>query len=152
MKTIITFSLFALISISATAQIRWVDISKDSIGTITASYTKEINAEIQDSTYFIHLSFQNIAAGKKPDIKSVYIKNKDEFDELVKDLNLAIQEAGTNAPINWSRDNYRLYKNDFNNELCFAEKPEKGNGYTHLNKTNAQKLFDWLGTIKFGKG
>lgn len=152
MKKIITSLLLALAGISATAQIQSVDIKKATIGSINATYGKEINAEAHDTAYFILLGFQNASAGKKPDVKSVYLKNKDAYDELLKDLQSAIQEAGTNAPIDWSRDNYRLYKNDFNNELCFAEKPEKGNGYTKLDKANAQTLIDWLGSILFGKG
>jgi hypothetical protein len=129
-----------------------IDIYKATMGSIDATYGKNINRETHDTTYYILLGFQNANSANRTDIQSVYLKSKDEFDELLKDLNSAIQEIGAKTPMDFGRDNYRLYINDFTNELCFAKKPEKGNGYTKLNTINARKLIDWMGTFQFGKG
>jgi len=145
--------LLLLFSTCIYAQKKRVNLSKSTIGTISAEYTKSIDLEKNDTLYYVYCGFQNKKYSSISDIKSIFITKDEDLKSLIKDLKTAVNEMGVDkVNINWTRENYELVLYDFSNELYILEKPKKGSGYTTLSKKQVEEFIFWLEKIDFGKG
>lgn len=151
MKKLLLLLFISTLIVGIDAQSKKLDLSSIKIGSIEGKYTKVVDIEKNDTSYYLYLGFQNEKYKAIVDIKSLFFTNQDDLIEFIKDLKLAMSEMENKVSMNWDRKLYRLDLYDFTNYLYISESSSKSNGYTSLNKKNLNKLILWLETIQFGK-
>lgn len=154
MKKIILTSLLCLIlSNTINAQIKTIKLKTlvdDGTTTINymGNYSKIINIDKKDTSYFLSIVFQNMEYEHISDIKHINFNLKTDslyVTELINVLKSAVDIMDGKETISWNKKKYSVRVYDFNNILYLYE--AEGNGYTTLSKGSVYKLMNWLESI-----
>jgi hypothetical protein len=135
------------------AQTKTIDISEFGLKgqVFLGTYAKSINLELNDTLYYIYIGFQNFKYRHMSDPRSIILTTQDDLNALIKDLKTALPEIGTKVNIDWNRKLYGISLWDYTDSLILRESPDDGDGYTFLDKQEAEKFLDWLTSIQIGK-
>lgn len=151
MKVIISLCLL-LFALNTDAQKKNLKLLEERFGSINLKYSKTIDLESQDTTYFLILLFQNAKYTAIVDIQSIYFAESSKLIEFVNDLKSAYgeMEGSERVSISWDKKDYKIRLYEFSKNLYLVE-GGSGEGYTTLNKKNTLQLITQLKRIQFGK-
>lgn len=150
MKRLILLSLSTFLVLGVFAQKKTVELSKQKIGELDCTYSKVIDLENADTTYYVYIGFQNAKYKSVSDFKSIMFRENEVLAEFIKDLKLAQPELGNKTNLDFNRKDYNLNVYDFSKNLSIGESSKKGTGYCYVSKKDVEKLLGYLESIKFG--
>ncbi len=141
----ITLIIIALsLALSSYSQKEQKELSSYKISTpyISASHT-----QIEDRDY-VYIGFQNIEYSSITDIHSIMLTKQVDLNQFADDLKDAISRAKLKKTVYWDKNKeYKIYVYDFTNSIYISD-TESISGHTALSVKKAQKLLDWITTIK----
>ena len=151
MKNISLILLIVLgFSINSFSQTETINLSKERIGHVYCYYQKSIDHDKSDTSYLVRLVYQNKRQLSMADTEVISIKNQNEVELLIKDLEMALPKLCSKTNLTWQRSAYAISLYDSSNALYLFENPEIGQSYTILNRKGVKKLISWLSTIEIG--
>jgi len=114
---------------------------------ISAPYVSADHTQIENREY-VYIGFQNVEYSSITDIHSIMLTKHVDLNQFAKDLKDAISRAKLKKTVYWdSNSKYKIYVYDFSNAIYISD-TESISGHTSLSVKKAQKLLDWITTIK----
>lgn len=148
MKKIILSIIFFALSLSCFCQTKRIKILTDKIGAVNCNYSKTIDIETADTTYYVALYYQNSKYTQITDLQFIHFSKKEALDNFIKKLKSTLPEIIIEEnEMNWEGEGYRFSKwGGYKQLVLFNDK----NGYTMLNIKQVEKLIALLEKIDFG--
>ncbi len=144
MKKITLIIIALTLALSSYSQKEYIELSKFKI---SAPYVSADHTQVEDIEY-VYIGFQNVKYSSITDIHSIMLTKQVDLNQFAADLKDAISRATLKKTVYWdSNSEYKIYVYDFTNAIYISD-TESISGYTMLSVKNAQKLLDWITTIK----
>jgi hypothetical protein len=152
-KIILSLGIIIILfsTINTIAQKNTVEITTTQIAKLKGKYSKVINSEKKDTSYFVFMSFAYFN-GNTFDLGSISFIDKEGVNEFITDLKTALPETGNKIKKEWKRKAYIISLYDFSAKLFLHGDPKEGDKNTSLTKEEVEKLITWLESFEFGKG
>jgi hypothetical protein len=99
----------------------------------------------------VYIGFQNLEYSTITDIHAIGLYSDEDLQEFIKALEGAISRCKNKTTVYWGGElenkTWRVYVYDFNNAVYISD-TGRISGHTVLSAKKAQKMVDWLKTIK----
>lgn len=139
--TLLTGLFITLLSIQSIAQ------SQDVIWNGKGDATQSVTAISSNSKTIVEYKFENVRFGSIVDKGSFYILNQTELNQLISDLEGAVEKSGEVGGFEWARGIYTIKSGGNNSPKKGMFKIWIGEKHCPMDKKNASKLIKSLNEI-----
>jgi hypothetical protein len=141
MKKYLIFFIFGLLSLNLYSQSVKNKLYEKSIGNyFDCSLNQKIDLAINDTTYYLFCSFQNMTYSTITDIGSIYCEDRKCMEKLLSDLKKIIELYNQNPLIEYEVESGMCILSLRGKNLWIYDKSK----YTYLNIKYMLKFNDWL--------